>query len=131
MIKGSCLCGNVTFELDRTPELMNICHCPMCRKITGSAYGVFAHIKQEYFHWLSGIELVSSYVSSAENIRAFCKRCGSSVPNTDDGYMCIPAGSLVDDPDITPSFQIFTGSKAPWHDLAPSPKSFLEFNPDD
>ena len=130
-IKGSCLCGAVSFELSSPPELMNICHCSICRKITGSAYGVYAHVKTQYFRWHSGKESVSEFASSPENHRTFCRHCGSSLPNADGVYVCIPAGSLDDDPTIAPAFQIFAASKAPWHELASSPNAYNEFEPDD
>lgn len=133
MIKGSCLCGAIQYEVDDIPERMNICHCSMCRKITGSAYGVFAHIRSTNFKWVQGESTVSHYESSPQHDRAFCPRCGSSVPNSNEAYRdytCIPAGTLDTDPRVKPMLQIFTGSKAPWHDLASEPISYEEFDPD-
>lgn len=131
MITGSCLCRQVRYEIDEPPELMNICHCSMCRKITGSSYGVFAHIHSDKFHWLAGDQLVSKYVSSPDHIRAFCPTCGSSVPNENDDYVCIPAGSFDTDPQVTPSLQIFATSKAPWHCISTEPPAYDEFDWDD
>lgn len=133
MIRGSCLCSAVRFEFRGTPELMNHCHCSMCRKVTGAAYGTFLHGKASAFRWLSGEDLVSRYASSPDNERAFCSRCGSTMPVIEaaDGGVIIPAGSLDTNPGIRPSVQIFTGSKAPWHELASEPVSFDEFPPDE
>jgi hypothetical protein len=102
----------------------------MCRKISGSAYGVFAHIDSSKFEWLSGEPYISSYVSSPDNIRSFCSNCGSNVPNSDGDYMCIPAGCFDDDPLTKPSLQIFAKSKASWHKLANEPIAYDEFDPD-
>ena len=33
MISGSCHCGAVEFELDRTPEWLTDCNCSICRRI--------------------------------------------------------------------------------------------------
>ncbi|MEM1256862.1 MAG: GFA family protein [Cyanobacteria bacterium P01_H01_bin.21] len=61
MIKGSCLCGAIAYELSERPEIMNLCHCAMCRKILGSSYGTFAHIEIGKFRWICGEENVQRY----------------------------------------------------------------------
>lgn len=33
MIKGSCHCGAVTFELPRLPEWLKDCNCSICRRL--------------------------------------------------------------------------------------------------
>jgi hypothetical protein len=132
MIRGSCLCTGVRFELRSAPQLMNHCHCSMCRKHTGAAFGTFLHGKASDFRWVAGEALVTRYASSPGNERAFCSLCGSTLPviEAPDDHVCIPAGSLDDDPVIRPSVQFFTGSKAPWHELAPDPVQFEKFPPD-
>lgn len=130
MAQGSCLCGAIRYEITDTPLRMNICHCSMCRKVTGSAYGVFAHVHGSKFRWLTGQPQLSQFESSAENHRAFCGQCGSNMPNTNGDYVCIPAGSFDESPGTTPELQIFAGSKADWHPLADSPISYDEFDPD-
>ena len=54
MIHGSCLCGKVRFELDGAPQFINHCHCSMCRKVHGAAFGSFLHADGRGFRWLSG-----------------------------------------------------------------------------
>ena len=44
MVRGSCLCGGVRFEADEIP-IMTSCHCSMCRKAGGGAFGCFAHAR--------------------------------------------------------------------------------------
>ena len=36
-IRGSCLCGAVTFEIDRACGPVEYCHCNRCRKMSGSS----------------------------------------------------------------------------------------------
>ena len=117
MIQGSCLCGEVTFEIDEGKiVMMNNCHCTNCRKVTGADYGTFIQIPEQDFKWLSGQEFVSTYDSSPGNHRAFCKNCGSRAPQSNEAwpFVTIPAGSLDGDPKMSPKVNIFTGSKAPW-----------------
>ena len=38
MIRGSCLCGGVAFEIDGAPLWSHYCHCSRCRKVSGAAF---------------------------------------------------------------------------------------------
>jgi len=38
VIRGSCLCGGVRFEIARAAGPFELCHCSKCRKVSGSAY---------------------------------------------------------------------------------------------
>ena len=130
MIRGSCLCGQIKYQLDGGIELMNNCHCAMCRKAHGAAFGSFLHAASEGFRWTEGEDLVQQYQSSPGNIRAFCRVCGSNMPVLeDDGQVNIPAGTLDDDPGVRPIVNIFAGSKAPWFDIEDSLPQFNEFPP--
>jgi hypothetical protein len=35
---GSCLCGEIRFEIEGEFERFYLCHCEYCRKDTGSAH---------------------------------------------------------------------------------------------
>jgi hypothetical protein len=131
MIRGSCLCGQVNYELDGGIELINHCHCSMCRKAHGAAFGSFLHASSAGFRWSSGEGLVERYQSSAGNVRAFCRVCGSNMPVVENAnHVIIPAGTLDDDPGVRPVVNIFAGFKAPWFDITDSLPQFHEFPPD-
>ena len=131
MIHGSCLCGQVRFELAGTPQFINHCHCSMCRKVHGAAFGSFLHANASGFRWLAGLSQVQNYQSSPGNVRAFCKVCGSNVPvlEEEDTHVIIPAGSLDDDPIVRPVVHIHTGSKAPWFEITDALPQFAEYPP--
>ena len=72
-MKGSCLCGNVTFEVTGEVLRTSACHCTMCRKQSG-------HV------WASGsvrpddISIhgdVRWFRASEKAERGFCPSCGS------------------------------------------------------
>lgn len=124
MVKGSCLCGAVRFEFDaRSILLVDNCHCTMCRKVSGAAFGTFLTIPATDFRWIAGEEVVATYESSPGYRRAFCRICGSRAPETqlpNPSHVSIPAGSLDDDPGIGPQINIFTANKAPWYTISDS-----------
>lgn len=118
MIKGSCLCGGVDIEIDETKiAMMSNCFCVNCRKVSGAAYGTVLQVAPEGFKWLSGEDLVSTYESSPGNNRAFCRTCGSRLPQSNPAwpFISIPAGILDGDPKMIPLANSFTASSPPWH----------------
>ncbi len=118
MVRGGCLCGGVRFEADAI-EILTNCHCAMCRKAHGAAYGTFANAYRSKFRLTAGEQLIQDYRSSEHNVRRFCRVCGSSVPygDAEAETVVIPAGLLDDDPGVRPCLHMFTGSKAPWHEI--------------
>ena len=77
MVKGSCECKSVIFELDGALQPSIACHCSQCRKTSGHYWSV-TEIKIKKFNLLkdSGLKW---YSSSEEAKRGFCKECGSSL----------------------------------------------------
>lgn len=132
MLHGSCPCGQVRFALGGPAQFINHCHCSMCRKAHGSAFGSFLHADGALFRWLAGEALIQSHQSSPENFRAFCRVCGSNVPVLEDEgtHVTIPAGALDDDPGVRPIVHIHTASKAPWYAVTDELPQFAEFPPD-
>jgi hypothetical protein len=125
MIKGSCLCGGVTFEFDHFSGPFELCHCSRCRKVSGSAFMAGVAAPRSAFRFLTGRELVKTY--DAPILKAppayrsiFCGRCGSPVPDpaSNSAWIEIAAGTLDDDPQVRPDKHIFIEKKAPWYDIA-------------
>lgn len=131
MVKGSCLCGGVQFELGGELGPMAHCHCSMCRKSHGTAFGTFLGADTANFRWLKGEELVGSYQSSPGGYRGFCRNCGSSlaIPNPGEPKIFIPVGTLDDDPGERPAAHIFVASKADWDEINDDLPQFDEYPP--
>jgi len=120
MIRGSCLCQTVRYELSEPPEEMSNCHCSMCRKAHGAAFATYARVKAPTLRFTSGEQTLVRFRSSPIATRCFCGICGSPMRFLYDsipGAAWIAAGTLDDDPGIRPSEHIFVSSKAPWHDI--------------
>ncbi len=118
MLRGSCLCGDVAFEIEGPVEPLGHCHCSMCRKAHGAAFASFVSAPATSFRWLSGAKGVKSYASSPQGERPFCPRCGSTVPAGPVGdRMFVPAGLIDGELALGPMQHIFVGSKAPWYEI--------------
>jgi len=119
VIRGSCLCGTIRFEIDKVLALTH-CHCTNCRKLSGAAFATYAHVKTKYFRFVSGEDAVALYESSPGSFRKRCKVCGCNAPGIAPYLetVSIPAGLLDDDPGVRPSMHIFASSCAPWWTIA-------------
>jgi hypothetical protein len=133
-VRGSCLCGGVAYEFPTSAAGPIIaCHCTRCRRARAAAHGTNLFVDAADFHWLRGEDLLASYkVPEAERYtQTFCTRCGSSVPRLGPGSprAVIPAGTLDDDPGTRLERHIFTGSKAPWFEIADRLPQHAEYPP--
>jgi hypothetical protein len=108
MVRGSCLCGGIQVEAEWV-SLLRHCHCSMCRKETGSAFGTVAVVKPADFRFARGEELVQSLLA--------------------DKIVIIPAGTLDDDPGLRPVLHQSAGSKAPRWEIADSLPQFEKWVP--
>jgi hypothetical protein len=75
------------------------------------------------FRFLQGEDLLTSYRSSGDTIRRFCRVCGSPIVNSwdpePDSYG-LAMGSLDDDPGVRPACHEFVAFKAPWYEITDS-----------
>ncbi len=73
MLKGSCLCGDITFETEAEPQGASMCHCGQCRKQSGGIWSS-AHVADNDLtitgdvHWFEASQTAK---------RGSCPRCGS------------------------------------------------------
>ena len=127
MIRGSCACGAVRFEIDKVRALTT-CHCSICRKLSGSAFGTYAHVDADKFRFLAGEDMLAEYESTPGSIRKRCKVCGCNAPGKAPYLptVSIPAGLLDDDPGLVIGGHIFVGSKAAWDEIAGDAPQFAE-----
>ncbi len=79
MISGSCLCGQVRYEVDGELGGFVHCHCQTCRKAHGSAFSTIAAVPKASFRWIAGEVLLKAYESSPGKFRSFCTNCGSQI----------------------------------------------------
>jgi len=118
-IKGSCLCGAVTYQFMGPLKVFQYCHCSRCRKFTGSAYASNIIIDPDQFEWLQGQEHLGRYeITEARHFAtAYCLCCGSSMPwlTQSKRAIVIPAGTLDDELDDKPVHNIYYQDRASWY----------------
>ncbi len=117
-VRGSCLCGAVSYRFRGPAYVFQYCHCSRCRKFTGSAHASNIIVKPENFEWLGGEDQVGRFEhpEAKHYATCFCQRCGSSLPwiSKTGVSVMIPAGTLDEDPGIRPTQNIHWQDRAPW-----------------
>ena len=120
MIRGSCLCGTVQFEVDGKTTDIGMCHCSKCRKVSGTGSNANLMASRDGFEWVSGEAEITKFALPDGWGVWRCSACGSPVPmlHPGGGAYWIPVGLLDSDPGVRVAGHIFVGSKAPWDEIA-------------
>jgi hypothetical protein len=122
VVRGSCLCGGVTFVVEGEPFRAVNCHCGRCRRARSAAHAANLFTSADGVRFTRGDGNRASFKLPEARFfsQVFCRTCGSPMPRIDPerGIAVVPMGSLDDDPGIRPQYHIFVGSKAPWFEIA-------------
>ena len=131
--RGSCLCGEVRYELEGPGIRARTCHCSRCRKAGSSAYVAYVSTDLAHGQYTAGAARVRTFkVPDARYFKhAFCEACGSSVPrgDTERDLFIVPMGTLDDPPPRRPERHIFVGSKVAWDVISDDLPQDLEHAP--
>jgi hypothetical protein len=118
-LKGSCMCGAVSFEVDGEPSWVANCHCEDCRHSTGAPMSTFVgcDIGKVTF----GGEKGQVYASSEGVKRTFCPKCGTPISYESMAYkdeIHFYVGLFEHPEELKPSGHVFTSEMMPWLKLA-------------
>lgn len=113
--KGSCLCGQVTFSVASIGNTATHCHCTMCRKFHGAAFGTLVSVNG--LQWLKGQEHLQHFKAPNGTVRTFCNTCGSSLGfrNARGGEFEFAIATFDDPIPVHVSAHIYTAYRAHWY----------------
>lgn len=127
MIKGSCCCKSVEFELSKQPIVMGTCHCSRCRKIGSS---VLVIVEKDSLKINKGLDVIGTYKAKPpfKYDRNFCTLCGTALGEILSAEKSFPisAQCLDNDPIVRNKFHEFVSNKPAWYEICDSAKQFLE-----
>jgi hypothetical protein len=130
---GSCLCGDVAFEIEAAPLRMANCYCSRCRRARSAAHATNLFYPLSAVRYVRGEERVVDYQFPEAKYFgvAFCERCGSKVARRSiaRGAAVVPGGSLDTDPGVRADMHICVASKANWVQINDSVQQFAEVPP--
>ena len=116
--RGSCLCGQIVFDVTGFSDEVAACHCTMCRKFHGAAFGTLVEVQG--LRWLSGKALLKDYAGDNGTVRKFCNHCGTSLAflarGLGDDQLELAISMFDDEIPIKIDVHIYTDYKANWFD---------------
>lgn len=132
-LSGGCDCGHLRYRLERRPLFVHCCHCRWCQRESGASFALNAMIEADHVVAVAGEpELVDTPSNSGKGQKiARCPRCRiaiwSNYASAGPVIRFVRVGTL-DMPDhLPPDIQIFTASKQPWIELAPTIPAVPEY----
>jgi len=130
VVAGSCLCGQVRYELSGKLRPVIYCHCQQCRKTSGHFVAATA-IKHENLAITSEAGL-AWYRSSDTAERGFCRNCGSSLFwRPDHGeYMSVMAGALESPTGTSASEHIYTDDAGDYYAIDDELPKYPQYDDD-
>jgi hypothetical protein len=120
VLRGTCLCGGVKFELSEPPDRLRYCHCESCKKLSGGGGTVNLRMPSAAVHVLEGEDLIQTYQPPEGSAKTFCLACGSNLfgGGWPDSEYCSVRVTTLDDPvGELPSAHIYMRSLAEWETL--------------
>jgi hypothetical protein len=119
--RGSCLCGEVVFELGDGLTQIELCHCSKCKKAYGAPFAATLYLPVDAFRWTQGEDQVTTFDAAIEESppayrHSFCSRCGSPLPLVWDElpFVEIPVATLDDEVAVEPEYQMFECQRLAW-----------------
>ena len=117
---GSCMCGQVTYQVNGVLRPITACHCIQCRKSSGhysaatSTANENLKIQGDSLKWFKSSEVAS---------RGFCGTCGSNLfwRPVGKGRTSIFTGSIDGPTELKTENQIFVESKGDYYELPDVP----------
>ena len=126
-ITGECFCGDVRYEISGILRDARSCHCSRCRKAFSAQASAYALVNAAEFTWVSGEDLLTSYVGKQGFGLQFCSRCGSTLCGIFNGIIHgVTLGCINGDPEIEIGQHIFVASKASWEVIPDGVTTFEE-----
>lgn len=130
-MKGSCLCGNIAYEVSQLDTPISHCSCKTCRKAHAAAFNTVAGVKHINFSWLRGQELLKSFESSQGKHRFFCSNCGTHLvaQRINQKHMVLRVATLDEAPQQIPEFHIFKSHEVSWLEYGDQIPCYSEWQP--
>jgi len=124
---GSCLCGARRYAIDGEIGGVWVCHCSLCRKVTGSGGISILIVPKSQFRWIKGEDHCVTYQLRPTYSTTRCATCGTPLPaETDEKNVYVTAGTLDDPLGTGIAVRIFCASRADWDRDAADVKQYDE-----
>jgi len=120
-IKGTCRCGQLSYELNRPPVYAAYCHCTECRQRNSSPCTSFIMGLKDSLTVSGKSDEYSEASGSGSTLDHYrCINCGTVVYmriNRLNNIVAIPSATLLDEKYFQPIEHLWIQSKVPWLEI--------------
>lgn len=116
-LEGGCACGSLRYRLTSAPLALFACHCSLCQRQSGSAFGQSLRVNRADLSLTGRSEtMVRDTERGTRSESLFCPGCGGRIFNARPGTgICHLRGGTLDDTSwLRPSAHIWTCKAQPW-----------------
>jgi len=117
MIKGSCHCKNIAFEINTNKLNVRYCYCETCRKLSGADYSSVARVGRDRFKIVRGEASLLSYESRPGKFRYYCPKCFSPIyviTDNETSFLRVRLGLLDGNPQVEVTGHMWVSEKPAW-----------------
>lgn len=126
-MKGQCVCGETTFDVELKNHNVHACHCSICRRQISDVI-MTIDVEQGTLNFIKQNRL-AIYESSEWGERGFCNACGTNLfwRTKDQSYCNVNAFALNDMPeDLNLDMEIYIDCKPQFYAFENSTKKLTE-----
>ena len=120
VVGGSCLCGEIQFEVKLPTKWCAHCHCSLCRRAHGAAFVTWFGVERSKFAVTAGEDALRWYASTPGANRGFCSSCGSTMFFESErwaGEMHVALAQMHEPIDRDPAAHVYYDSHVSWVEL--------------
>ena len=114
-MRGHCLCGSVSFEVDPPVGACVTCHCESCRRQCSAPMTVYIGVADGAWRWTGAAPKVFNSSPGVE--RTFCANCGSPISFRSrkmSDVMHFFAAAMEEPETLAPTLHVAIEEKLPW-----------------
>ena len=115
---GGCQCGAVRYVLTAEPIRLAACHCKVCQRQSGGAFGMSMLVKEDTLTVTGPTRQFTRITDSGNpNTGVFCPECGVRtyhIPGYAEGMRVLKPGTLDDTSWPQPSYFIWMKNARGW-----------------
>ncbi len=132
-LTGGCECGKLRYRVTAKPVTYYACHCTVCQRQSGSAFGSSVMLPADGIEIDGEMEVYPCTGGSGRpQEKSFCPSCGTRITHRIIGadLLVIKPGTLDDHSWLYPAGHVFTATKQPWIELTEEDGLLFEDAPD-
>lgn len=118
-MKGSCQCGNISYEVPDEYIALTLCYCSECQKVSTGVGSYSMFVATDTFKLITGHLESWERLSGAgtRNVAYFCPKCSNRIYHQnpeEPSFIRLKAGTLENASELEPDMHLWVQSAPEW-----------------